>query len=122
MGNVNLGWPVWIGIVTDDLEALRSFYRDVLQLRELDADEEWIQFDMGSGRKLELCKRSDLPQYNERRCQVGFAVVDIRPAVDELVARGVEQLTGIEGGPEAGQYWCYFRDPEGNVFEVAQPL
>jgi hypothetical protein len=52
----------------------------------------------------------------------GFAVEDIRATVGELLARGVKQMTEIEGGPESGQYWCYFQDPEGNVFEVAQQL
>jgi hypothetical protein len=42
--------------------------------------------------------------------------------VEELLARGVKQVTEIEGGPGSGQYWCYFQDPEGNVFEVAQQL
>jgi hypothetical protein len=28
----------------------------------------------------------------------------------------------IQGGPESGQYWCYFRDPEGKRFEIAQRL
>jgi hypothetical protein len=52
----------------------------------------------------------------------GFAVEDIRATVGELLAREVKQMTEIEGGPESGQYWCYFQDPEGNVFEVAQQL
>ena len=29
-----LRWPVWIGIVCDDLQAQRRFYRDVLGLSE----------------------------------------------------------------------------------------
>jgi catechol 2,3-dioxygenase-like lactoylglutathione lyase family enzyme len=122
MGELNLGWPVWIGVVTENLEMQRRFYRDLMGLKELEAGDGWVQFDMGSGRLVELLARSVAPQYNERRCQVGFAVDDIHLAVDELVARGVERLTEIEGGPGSGQYWCYFRDPEGNVFEIAQQL
>lgn len=122
MGELNLGWPVWVGVVTDDLVAQRAFYRDVLGLKELAAGDDWIQFDMGSRRLLELLLKSPAPQYDQPRFQVGFAVEDIHRAVEELLARGVEQLTGIEGGPDSGQYWCYFRDPEGNVFEVAQHL
>lgn len=121
MANVNLGWPVWIGVVAEDLETQRRFYREVLGLREVDAGDDWVEFEMGGG-KFELVRKSDAPQYNEGRYQVGFAVADIRDAVEELGARGVEQLTAIEGGPDSGQYWCYFRDPEGNVFEVAQKL
>jgi catechol 2,3-dioxygenase-like lactoylglutathione lyase family enzyme len=54
MGELQLDWPVWIGVVADDLEAQRRFYRDVLGLRELEASEEWVEFDLGSGRKLEV--------------------------------------------------------------------
>jgi predicted enzyme related to lactoylglutathione lyase len=120
MTEVGLGWPVWIGVVADDLDGQRRFYRDVLGLTELEAGDDWVQFDFGGHRLLELLARSDKRQYNERRVQVGFAVTDIRAAVAELEARGVERITEIEGGPESGQYWCYFRDPEGNVFELAQ--
>jgi catechol 2,3-dioxygenase-like lactoylglutathione lyase family enzyme len=120
MDQLELGWPVWIGVVAEDLEAQRRFYRDTLQLKELEATDDWIEFDMG-GRKFELLRRIDTPQYAERRYQVGFAVPDIRAVVKELEARGVERISEIEGGPpDAPQYWCYFRDPEGNVFEITQ--
>ena len=121
MGEVKLGWPVWIGVVADDLEMQRRFYRDVLGLKELEAGEDWVQFDL-DGRMLELLARSEEPQYAERRIQAGFAVHDIRAASRELEARGVMRISEVEGGPESGQYWCYFRDPEGNVFELAQRL
>ncbi len=35
MGDVKLGWPVWIGVITDDLEGQRRFYRDVLGLKNV---------------------------------------------------------------------------------------
>jgi predicted enzyme related to lactoylglutathione lyase len=122
MGDLKLGWPVWIGVVAEDLERERRFYRDVLGLQESEAGEGWIEFEMGPGKVFELLARSDVPQYDRRRYQVGFAVDDIRAAADALAARGVERISDIEGGPQSGQYWCYFRDPEGNVFEIAQQL
>jgi catechol 2,3-dioxygenase-like lactoylglutathione lyase family enzyme len=123
MSDLDLGWPRWIGVVADDLEALRRFYRDVLGLQELEAGEGWIEFDMGAGRKLEVLARDpDTPQYANRGYKVGFTVEDIRAAADELVARGVERVSEIEGGPQSGQYWCYFRDGEGNLFEIAQKM
>lgn len=119
MGELNLKWPVWIGVVADDLEAQRRFYGEVLGFSETEAGEDWVEFEL-DGRKFEVLARSDRPQYDRPRYQTGFAVEDIRAAVAELEARGVERISEIEGGPEATQYWCYFRDPEGNVFEVAQ--
>ena len=122
MSEIRLGWPVWLGVVADDLEAQRRFYRDVLGFREVEAGEDWVQFDLGSGRLFEVLARTDAPQYDSPRFQPGFSVDDIHGAVAELEARGVTRITDIEGGPESGQYWCYFRDPEGNVFELAQKL
>jgi catechol 2,3-dioxygenase-like lactoylglutathione lyase family enzyme len=43
---------------------------------------------------------------------VGFAVRDLRAAVDELRRAGVELL----GEPEPT--WQHFRGPDGNVYEL----
>jgi predicted enzyme related to lactoylglutathione lyase len=118
----DLGWPNWIGVVANDLEAQRRFYRDVLGLRELDAGDDWVQFDMGWPNVLELLQRSDEPQYERARYQVGFAVRDIRAARRRLIDRGVEAVTDVDGSAEAGGRWSYFRDPEGNVFEISERL
>ena len=122
METLDLRWPNWLGVVVDDLDVQRRFYRDVLGFRELDADEGWVQFDLGWPNLLELLQRSDEPQYDRPRYQAGFAVEDIQAARDELIRRDVEAVTHIEGGPEAGGFWCYFRDPEGNLFEISQRL
>lgn len=113
-----LRWPAWVGVVTEDLERQRVFYRDVLGLLERDAGEDFIIFDV-DGNILELLARSDAPQYTRRCVSVGFVVEDIETAREELVRRGAEMVTGVEG-PAEGQYWAYFRDPEGNLFELVQ--
>jgi catechol 2,3-dioxygenase-like lactoylglutathione lyase family enzyme len=123
MPELELGWPNWIGVVARDLEAQRRFYRDVLGLRELRTGDDFVWFDMGDGRLLELLALDpEQPQYDQVRYQSGFTVRDIHAAAREMASRGVSRLTDVEGGPESGQYWCYFRDPEGNVFEITQPL
>jgi catechol 2,3-dioxygenase-like lactoylglutathione lyase family enzyme len=123
MGELKLGWPVWIGVVSDDLEAQRRFYREVLGLQEMEAGESWIEFDMGSNRVFELIARNpNVPQYGTPGTVVGFEVEDIQAAAAELTARGVERVSDVEGGPDSGQYWCYFRDGEGNLFEIAQKI
>jgi predicted enzyme related to lactoylglutathione lyase len=122
MADPELKWPNWIGVVAEDLEAQRRFYRDVMGLTELGVGEGWVHFDMGFPNILELLQRSSDPEYDRPRYQPGFAVDDIHSARDALVARGAEALTEIEGGPEAQAYWCYFRDTEGNVFEISQRL
>ena len=122
VARVDLGWPNWLGVVVDDLDVQRRFYRDALGFRELAAGEGWVQFDLGWPNLLELLQRSDKPQYDQGRYQAGYAVEDIHAARDELIRRDVEAVTEIEGGPEHGGFWCYFRDPEGNIFEISQRL
>ena len=117
------GWPDWLGLVVDDLGAARRFYTDLFGREPADAGEDWIQFDLGDGRIFELLARDPARvQYDEARFQPGFPVEDIERARDRLLGLGAEQLTEMEGGPEHGGFWCYFRDPQGHVFELTQPI
>jgi predicted enzyme related to lactoylglutathione lyase len=117
---VSMGWPCWVGVVAEDLGTQRRFYRDVLGLSELASGPDWVQFDFGPAGILEIVQRSDAPQYDQARYQVGYAVADIEAAREHLVSRGVEQVSGIEGDGDAGGRWCYFRDAEGNIFEIKE--
>jgi catechol 2,3-dioxygenase-like lactoylglutathione lyase family enzyme len=117
---VKLDWPCWIGIVADDLESQRRFYRDTLGIKEVRRGPDWVHFDLGEGNLFELIRRSEDSQYDRPRYQVGFAVADIEAARAELIARGVSAITPLEGGADTGGRWCYFRDPEGNVFEIKE--
>ena len=117
MAEMNLRFPKWIGVVCADFEAQRRFYRDVLALHEEDYGEDWVQFDMGSGVTFEILAQLADPEYDQPRYQVGFVVDDIEAAREELLGRGVEPVTDIKG---ANSYWVYFRDPEGNVFEITE--
>jgi catechol 2,3-dioxygenase-like lactoylglutathione lyase family enzyme len=123
-GGMEVAWPTWIGVVVDDLEEQRSFYRDRLGFREIGGSEDWVHLEVPGGGLFELIRRDPSPQYDTRRFQVGFTVEDIHAARDELVRRGVEPISDIEGGEESGSsnMWCYFRDAEGNVFEITQWL
>ena len=79
----------------------------------------WFDFD---GKLLELLAKSPLPQYDRRRVSFAFEVDDIHTARAELIERGVEPVTDVEGGPQSLQYWAYFKDAEGNLFELVQRL
>ena len=116
-----LKWPVWIGVVCEDLEAQRRFYRDTLGLNEVRAGEGFVWFEF-EDKLFELLAKSAKPQYDRRRVSFAFEVDDIQATRAELVARGVEPVTDIEGGPESRQYWAYFKDREENLFEVVQRL
>ena len=117
--DARLVWPVWIGGVVDDVEAERRFYRDTLGLMETDASEGWAQFEVG-GNLFELMPRSSLPPYQALGYQVSFTVEDIEAARTHLLEAGVEALSEIEGEQGSPYRWCYFRDPEGNVFGITQ--
>lgn len=115
-----LGWPIWIGVVVDDLERQRRFYREVLGLPEMDVGTDWVQFELGQSHVFELVQRSELPQYDRPRYQVGYAVADIDAARTHLLAEGARPIGTIEGDARAGGRWCYFHDAEGNVFELKE--
>src|SRR5207247_2452341 len=116
-----LKWPNWLGVVVDDLEVQRRFYRDCLGFTEIGAGDGWVHFDMGFPNIFELLQRTpDEPEYDRVRFQPGFAVEDIEAARAALIERGVEAISEIDGGPESNGYWCYFRDAEGNVFEISE--
>lgn len=120
---VELRWPSWIGVVAEDLERQHRSYRDTLGFRELGRSEDWVQFELPDGGLFELIQRDPSPQYDAGRYQVGFTVDDIHAAREELVRRGVTPLSEIEGEESSSRnLWCYFRDPEGNVFEITERL
>lgn len=79
----------------------------------------WFEFE---DKLFELLAKADKPQYDRRGVSFAFEVDDIRATRAGLISRGVEPLTEIEGGPDARQYWAYFKDAEGNLFEVVQRL
>lgn len=117
MSEMNIRFPKWIGVICSDFEAQRRFYRDVLGFRETAVAEDWIQYDMGSEVTFELLAQSEDPEYDQPRYQVGFVVDDIHAAREELISRGIEPVTDIKGDASR---WAYFRDPEGNVFEITE--
>ena len=43
---LKLGWPVWIGVVAEDLERQRTFYRDVLGFQEREAGDGFVMFEV----------------------------------------------------------------------------
>lgn len=115
---VVLGWPTWIGVVVENLDRQRRFWGDLLGVSEAASGPDYVQFEMGPGRSFELIERSDRREYERPRFQVGFAVEDVERVRDELIRRGVEPVTEIVAGSDSS--WAYFRDPEGNVFEITK--
>src|SRR6266542_2864616 len=94
---MELRWPMWIGVVVDDLEKQRRFYRDALGFRETGSSEGWVHLEFPGGGLFELIQRDPSPQYEAKRYQVGFTVEDLQATREELIRRGVEPISEIEG-------------------------
>jgi catechol 2,3-dioxygenase-like lactoylglutathione lyase family enzyme len=114
-----VGWPTWLGVVVDDLAAQTHFYKTTMGFRLVGSGDGWVHFDV-AGHLFELLERDGSPQYNARRYQVGFTVDDLTSAREAIVRAGATAITGIEGDPDTPNRWSYFKDPEGNVFELTE--
>lgn len=55
---MELRWPTWIGVVVDDLEKQRRFYRDALGFRETASSEGWVHLEFPGGGLFELVQRA----------------------------------------------------------------
>lgn len=112
-----LQWPTWVGLVVKDLEAQRRYYRDVVGMKERRVGKEYVILDVGSN-MFELIAQSSGPPYEHKGFHIGFAVAKIEEARAELISRGLEPVGEIQS--DAGNFWCYFKDPEGNLYQITE--
>lgn len=112
-----LTWPTWVGLIVADLEAQRRYYRDVVGFPERRAGKDFVLFGVGSN-MFELIAQSSAPPYEHTGFHIGFAVTKIEEARAELLRRGLEAVGEIQS--DAGNSWCYFRDPEGNLYQITE--
>lgn len=120
--------PVFPILLSTDLAASRSFYRDTLGLEILreDADDR-IVFRCGAGTQL-VVTRSTVGTA-DTQTQMAWRVPDLRAALADLRARGVriEEYSApdpetVDGIADMGHSWAaWFIDPSRNVLAVVQP-
>ena len=120
--------PVFPILLSKDLAASRSFYRDVLGLEVVSETEDRLVFRCGDGTRL-IVSRSTVGTH-DTQTQVAWRVPDIRAAVADLRARGVrieeyrspDPETDADGVADMGHSWAaWFVDPSRNVLSVIQP-
>ena len=119
--------PVFPILLSTDLAKSRAFYRDTLGLELLSESEERLVFRCGGGTGL-LISRSTIGT-RDTQTQVAWRVPDIRAAVADLRARGVQVQEYVapdpvttDGVADMGHSWAaWFVDPSGNVLSVIQP-
>jgi predicted enzyme related to lactoylglutathione lyase len=110
----------WIGVKVEDRGAASRFFEETLgieKVRESDSRGA-TTFQLPDGSVIELFGPNS-PEHDLHNAVVvaGIEVDDVESFRREMSARGVEFVTEIEGGPKHGQ-WCYFRGPEGCLFQV----
>ena len=121
-------FPVFPILLSTDLDASRTFYRDILGLeviREDDGDR--IVFRCGGGTQLVLTHST--VGSRDTQTQMAWRVPDLPAALADLRARGVriEEYTAPDpvtrdGIADMGHSWAaWFIDPSGNVLAVVQP-
>jgi catechol 2,3-dioxygenase-like lactoylglutathione lyase family enzyme len=109
------------GFSVDDMDAARTFYRDVLGVEAIDDEMGFLNLHLkGGGTVLVYSKPDHVPA--EYTC-LNFAVDDIDEAVSRLNELGV-QTKIYDSGDERGIHRgngpdiAWFKDPAGNVISV----
>jgi catechol 2,3-dioxygenase-like lactoylglutathione lyase family enzyme len=123
--------PCYTILLSKDLDASRTFYRDVLGLDILREDlgpgvEERIVFRTANGR---LILSKSTVGTSDTQTQMAWIVPDIHAALDDLRARGVKieeyeapDPVTVEGVADLGYSWAaWFIDPSRNCLAIVQP-
>ena len=117
MGILGLGWA---GLKVRDRAAAARFFAGTLgmeQVRASDLRDDTV-FRLPSGQMIELFgPQSAEYTLHDSAVVAGFEVDDVEAFRRDMSERGVEFVTEVEGGPKYGR-WCYFRGPEGGLFQV----
>jgi catechol 2,3-dioxygenase-like lactoylglutathione lyase family enzyme len=115
------------GFSVDDIDAARTFYRDVLKLDVSDNPMGFLDIHLSSGGSILIYGK---PNHEPASFTIlNFPVDDVDAAVDDLIARGVQTKIysddefpsdekGIVRGNGQGPDIAWFRDPAGNVLAV----
>ena len=123
----------FVGVKTEDFEAMTTFVHDVLGLQPGYRDDGWAVFQLESGDR-DLVEVYRPGHYDERLLPavatgptVAFAVDDLLAARAELVASKIEIVADIVWAAEAfanpsyeGFGWLFFRAPDGNIYALQQ--
>ncbi len=119
--------PVFPILLSTDLAASRTFYRDTLGLELVREDPDRLVFRSGGGTQLVIS--GSTVGTSDTQTQAAWRVTDIRAALDDLRARGVRiedyeapAPVTVDGIADMGHSWAaWFIDPERNVLAVVQP-
>jgi catechol-2,3-dioxygenase len=119
--------PVFPILLSTDMGASKTFYRDTLGLEMMAESEDRIVFGCGGGTQL-VISRSTVGT-SDTQTQMAWRVPDVHAAIADLRARGVhiEEYEApapvtVDGVADMGHSWAaWFIDPSRNVLSVVQP-
>ena len=120
------------GIKVNNFAKLYKFYKDVLKLKpkKEDLKNEFAEFFVGEGVVALLTDKTldgmcGINYFNFVNNRTNFVIAvevkSVKKAVDDLRKKDVEIVTEPKTTPW-GQKVAYFRDPEGNIWELSEPF
>lgn len=119
--------PAFPILLSTDMDASRTFYRDTLGLEIIREDDDRIVFRCGGGTQLVVTKST--VGTADTQTQMAWRVPDLHAALADLRARGVRieeyeapDPVTVDGVADMGHSWAaWFVDPSRNVLAVVQP-
>jgi glyoxylase I family protein len=107
-------------LVCSDLARSRAFYRDILDLRiGTDASPDWVDFDLGDGRRLGLHPDSATLLVRPGSLQLAFNVDNVDAFITDARMAGVRVLQDPYD-QDRGRV-AVITDPDGYVIQVFSP-
>jgi lactoylglutathione lyase len=122
-----------IELLVRDLAKCTAFYRDTLglQVRESESTSNSVSFQMGNAyfflleisgaTRMVSSEPLDFSMEGSPRVLLAAGVEDVDTAYESLSAKGVRFLRSPTDQPW-GLRTAYFADPEGNLWELNQPI
>jgi predicted enzyme related to lactoylglutathione lyase len=107
-------------LVCSNLARSREFYRDILTLKiATDAFPEWVDFDLGDGKRLGLHPVSHSLAVRPGSLQLGFHVENVDRFITDARTAGVNVLQ--EPYEQATGRVAVIADPDGYIIQVFSP-
>jgi len=115
-------------LLVDDFDKSLKFYKDTLGLKvKSQEDKSFAAFDL-KGTEMAIFQKDGatamFPKEHMAKgggVSIGFNVDDLNKAYEEIKSKGIEIFEGPKTTPW-GQKVAYFKDPDGNVWEVSEPF
>lgn len=112
-------------LLVNDFEKSFSFYKKSLGLKVNSQEGKFADFRLGETSLAIFGKDEAVSMFPAEYmksgggCVIGFQVDDVNKTCENLKAKGVEIFEGPKT-TEWGQTVAYFKDPDGNIWEVSQ--